>query len=56
MTKCDPNQHSNLANTECLIFHWSNRDTTLKNISEIDNTVCLLKSLFNDQMYPKLKQ
>ena len=27
-----------------------------KNICEIYNTVCLIKSLFNDQIYPKVTQ
>ena len=38
------------------IFTWSNHENNWMNISEMANTVCLLKVLFYDQMYPKSTQ
>ena len=57
MTKCTHNQHNNLARTHSVwFFHWSNSGTTQMNLSEISNTVFLIKSLLNDQKYPKSSQ
>ena len=37
-------------------MHWSNYEKIKVNISETGNTVCLIKSIFKDQMYPKSTQ
>ena len=56
MTKCTPNQHSKLDNTYFLIYSLVKSQKQQMNLGEIDNTDCMLKSIFNDQMYPKPTQ
>ena len=52
VTICTPNQNSKLANTSCLlqpsVILWK----TLMHMSTVSHTKCMLKSLFNDQIYP----
>ena len=36
-------------------MNWSNHETTKNKFCEIANTMCLLKSLLNEQMYHKSK-
>ena len=52
MTKGTPNQHSKLAYTWCLLYSLvKSCKTNWMNLSELANTVCLLKSLFSYRMY-----
>ena len=35
------------------LMNWSNHETTQMCLSKISNNVCLIKSLFNEQMFQK---
>ena len=53
MTKYIPNQHRYLDNTYSILYSLKNKyDKTCVCIGKIDNTDCLIKSLFNDKLYP----
>ena len=56
MPKCTPKKDSELDNTRVCFINWSNCETTRVNLRRIDNTLCLIKPLLNDQKYPKSTQ
>ena len=54
MTKITPNQQINFGNTQCMLYSLVKpRKTHRINISETANTLCPLKSIFNNRIYPQ---